>query len=151
MTWFGGDLTFQPFDRWQRTAVLRYKPAERAAITFAAQAARHQRDMNTSSGLVPRSKCSGRYIAFDALGGPSNPGVLPVMNRRGPVGSQMRQPAVRHHAVEDERRSVAKQVGSIHQNYSRAALFCPANSTRAILDGSRGHIPRIPAEARRAK
>ena len=86
----------QGFGRRQSHAVFAYEPAQAAAISFVAQRAGQQRQMNAAPRLVPGAERAGRDILAHALLGAPEKRQFPIVNRPRAVGGEVRHPAARH-------------------------------------------------------
>ena len=96
--------------------------------------------MDVAAGFVPGAEAAAGDAVADAFGRAAQPGIFPIVDRAGAVGGQVGEPAVGHHAVEDQGGAVAEQVGAVDQHHASRRgggrpELAPATSSTAADSG----------------
>ena len=100
----------------QGDAVFGDESPEAAAVTFSAQRAGEQREMNAAAGFVPRAKRAGGDVFPHAFFGAAEEGEFPIVNRAGAIGGEVRDPSALDQRVHDAVRAVFYQMRAVHEN-----------------------------------
>ena len=118
----------------ERGSVVQDESAQGPAVAQAVERTSHQSEVDIRRGLVPGSERAGGDILLDGFGRGAQPGVFPVVDRAGAVRGQMGQPVAGHHALEDSRGAVAKQMGAVDQDDGGAGAAGGADLLGAVFD-----------------
>ena len=127
-----GDGVRELADGGKRCPVFLDEPAQSAAVAEAVQRPGHQGEVDVRGRFVPGPKRAAGHVHLNAFRRGAEPGVLPVVDRAGAVGGQVRQPAAAHHAFKNAGGAVPQQVGAVDQQHRRATPPGPADRVGAV-------------------